>query len=119
MTHCRGVPGSIHLYKRLLHYVRPFRGRAALAVGAATISSAAAAGYSYLIGPLLKSLFLGENVVLAGRILTDATLLWLLPTLVVGAAVLKASFQLLHSGWMQGVGQRVVANLRRDLYSKL
>ncbi|MFL5322609.1 MAG: ABC transporter ATP-binding protein, partial [Myxococcaceae bacterium] len=48
-----------------------------------------------------------------------ARLLWVLPAAVVVVAVVKASAQFLQNGLMTRTGQRVMADLRRDLYSKL
>jgi len=104
---------------RLLGLLRPSARLVIGAVLAATVSAAAAAGYAWLIGPLLRSVLLSEPLRLIGLYTTPDRARWLLPGLLVLLAVVKAGAQLLQTGWMQVAGQRALATLRSDLYAHL
>lgn len=107
------------MYRRLLGYARPFRAEIGLAVVAAVIAAVAGALYAYLVGPLLKAVLTELPVHVGPLRLDSGDRVWRLPLAVVGLAALKAAAQLLHQGWMQSAGQKVMANLRRDLYARL
>jgi subfamily B ATP-binding cassette protein MsbA len=104
---------------RLLALLRPSARLVAGAVLAAMVSAAAAAGYAWLIGPLLRSVLLSEPMRLVGLYTSPERARWLLPGLLVALAVVKAGAQLLQTGWMQVAGQRALATLRADLYAHL
>src|SRR5678815_3292551 len=101
---------------RLLALLRPSARLVGGAVLAAMVSAAAAAGYAWLIGPLLRSGRLSEPMRLVGLYTSPERTRWLLPGLLVALAVVKAGAQLLQTGWMQVAGQRALATLRSDLY---
>jgi ATP-binding cassette, subfamily B, bacterial MsbA len=104
---------------RLLALLRPSARLVVGAVLAAMVSAAAAAGYAWLIGPLLRSVLLSEPMRLIGLYTSPERARWLLPGLLVALAVIKAGAQLLQTGWMQVAGQRALATLRSDLYAHL
>ncbi len=104
---------------RLLGLLRPSARLVTGAVIAATVSAAAAAGYAWLIGPLLRSVLLSEPFRLVGLYTSPERARWLLPGLLVLLALVKAGTQLLQTGWMQVAGQRALATLRSDLYAHL
>jgi ATP-binding cassette, subfamily B, bacterial MsbA len=104
---------------RLLALLRPSARLVVGAVLAAMVSAAAAAGYAWLIGPLLRSVLLSEPMRLIGLYTSPERARWLLPGLLVALAVIKAGAQLLQTGWMQDAGQRALATLRSDLYAHL
>ena len=104
---------------RLLGLLRPSARLVIGAVLAAVVSAAAAAGYAWLIGPLLRSVLLSEPLHLAGLYTSPERARWLLPGLLVLLALVKAGTQLLQTGWMQVAGQRALATLRSDLYAHL
>ncbi|HZX43758.1 MAG TPA: ABC transporter transmembrane domain-containing protein, partial [Myxococcaceae bacterium] len=83
------------------------------------MSAAAAAGYAWLIGPLLRSVLLSEPMRLVGFYASPERTRWLLPGLLVLLAMIKAGMQLLQTGWMQVAGQRALARMRSDLYAHL
>jgi ATP-binding cassette, subfamily B, bacterial MsbA len=105
--------------RRLLGLLRPHRLKVAAALVAATISAIAAAGYAWLVGPLLKGVLLGGAVRLGPLELQTAVWRWVLPAAVMAAALVKATAQFLQTGWMQSVGQRVLAAFRAEVFSHL
>src|SRR5450432_4717569 len=102
--------------RRLLGLLRPYRFMVTLALVAAAISAAAAAAYAWLVGPLLKGVLLGGNVRLGTVEMQTSVWRWVLPAAVVGAALVKALAQFLQTGWMQSVGQRVLATFRAEVF---
>jgi subfamily B ATP-binding cassette protein MsbA len=105
--------------RRVWGLLRPYRVRVALAVFAACISAAAAATYAWLVGPLLKGVLLGGAVQLGPLELQTSVWRWVLPAAVMAAALVKASAQFLQTGWMQSVGQRVLAAFRAEVFAHL
>src|SRR5262249_43021507 len=85
----------------------------------AAVSAAAAAGYAWLIGPLLRSVLLSEPMRVTGFYPSPGQARWLLPGLLVLLALVKAGAQLLQTGWMQVAGQRALARMRSELYAHL
>ena len=105
--------------RRLLGLLRPSVRLVVPAVLAAALSAAAAAGYAWLMGPLLRSVLLSEPMRLAGWSTSPQQARWLLPGLLVLLAVVKAGAQLAQTGWMQVAGQRALARMRSELYAHL
>jgi ATP-binding cassette, subfamily B, bacterial MsbA len=105
--------------RRLWGLLRPYRLRVGLALVAAATSAAAAATYAWLVGPLLKGVLLGGAVRLGPMELQTSVWRWALPAAVMGAALVKASAQFLQTGWMQSVGQRVLAAFRAEVFAHL
>ena len=110
---------SPNVYRRLLGYLRPYRRLLVCGVSASLAAAAATSGYAWLVGPLLHAVLTGTPVVLAGFTLPGEQLLGVLPVLVVALAALKATAGFLQGGWMQWLGQRVMADLRAFLYARL
>ncbi|KFA93924.1 ABC transporter ATP-binding protein [Archangium violaceum] len=108
-----------HVYRRLLGYLRPYRRLLVCGVSASLAAAAATSGYAWLVGPLLHAVLTGTPVVLAGFTLPGEQLLGVLPLLVVAMATVKATAAFLQGGWMQRLGQRVMADLRGFLYARL
>ncbi|HUM13306.1 MAG TPA: ABC transporter ATP-binding protein [Myxococcaceae bacterium] len=104
---------------QLLGLLRPSARLVTGAVLASVVSAAAAAGYAWLIGPLLRSVLLSEPMHLVGVYTSPERARWLLPGLLVLLALVKAGMQLLQTGWMQVAGQRALARMRSDLYANL
>ncbi|MFE8605162.1 ABC transporter ATP-binding protein [Archangium violaceum] len=108
-----------HVYRRLLGYLRPYRRLLVCGVSASLAAAAATSGYAWLVGPLLHAVLTGTPVVLGGFTLPGRQLLGVLPLLVVAMAAVKATAAFLQGGWMQRLGQRVMADLRAFLYARL
>jgi len=100
-------------------YVRPYRGLLVAGLGASVIAAVATAAYAWVVGPLLRAVLTGEPVSFGGVELPSGELLRRLPVVVVAVAAVKATAQFLQGGWMQRLGQRVMADLRGFLYARL
>jgi subfamily B ATP-binding cassette protein MsbA len=110
---------SAHVYPRLLGYLRPYRRLLVAGLGASLLAAVATSAYAWVVGPLLRAVLTGEAVSLAGMSLPPDQMLRRLPLLVVAVAAVKATAQFLQGGWMQRLGQRVMADLRGYFYSRL
>lgn len=110
---------SPQVYRRLLGYLRPYRGLLAAGVGTSLVAAAATSAYAWVVGPLLRAVLTQEPITVAGVSLPGDALLERLPWLVVLVACVKATAQFLQGGLMQRLGQRVMADLRGFLYARL
>ncbi|MBJ6760120.1 ABC transporter ATP-binding protein [Myxococcaceae bacterium JPH2] len=110
---------SAHVYRRLLGYLRPYRGLLVAGTSASLVAAVATSGYAWLVGPLLRAVLTGAPVTVAGVALPMDALLKRLPLLVVAVALVKSTAQFLQGGLMQRLGQRVMADLRGFLYESL
>jgi len=88
-------------------------------LSASLLAAMATSAYAWLVGPLLRAVLTGEAVSVAGVSLPPDEMLRRLPLLVVAVAAVKATAQFLQGGWMQRLGQRVMADLRGFFYSRL
>jgi subfamily B ATP-binding cassette protein MsbA len=119
-THTKHSPVSSRATLfRLLRRLKPHRGRFALATLASLAAAAAAALWARLLGPLLEGVLTGRPSSVMGFTFGREQLIFQLPLLVVAAALLKALAQWVHGGLMQGVAQRVLEGVRRELYAQL
>jgi len=100
---------DFHLYLRLLAYVKPYRGRFALAILAMLVVSALTALLAYLVKPFLDEVFFAKNL----------RMLYLLPWLVVLLYFFKESLTFFQHYQMQFIGQSTVTRLRDELFSHL
>lgn len=104
---------------RLVARTAPHRAPLAAAIAASLVAAAAGAAWASLVGPLLQAVLQGGAVTWGPFELARADLTTTLPAAIIGVATVKALATWLHAGLMGRVGQRVLADLRRDLYARL
>ncbi|HTQ85658.1 MAG TPA: ABC transporter ATP-binding protein [Candidatus Solibacter sp.] len=106
------------LTRRLLGYLRPYRGRVGLAVGLSLASSMLA-----IAGPLLLKITVDRILVpaLASRITYDAAMRGIGRIVLLYLAALSGRFALdyAQTRMMQRVGQLAMYDLRRELFDRL
>ena len=106
------------LTRRLLGYLRPYRGRVGLAVGLSLASSMLA-----IAGPLLLKITVDRFLVpaLASRITYDAAMRGIGRIVLLYLAALSGRFALdyAQTRMMQRVGQLAMYDLRRELFDRL
>jgi ATP-binding cassette, subfamily B, bacterial MsbA len=100
---------SMDLYLRMLRWVRPYAGRVALALAAMLVFGLAGAAPFPLIKPMLDEIFVRGDV---GSLVT-------IPLLLVGVFVVKGAANFWATFLMREVGQKVVSDLRRDLFGRM
>ena len=93
-----------HTLHRLFAYARPYRGRLAWAVVGMLLYAAGSAGLAALIKPIFDSVLPKQEML--------AFIVWG----IVGAYVLKGIGSYVSSYLMADIGQRVVMDVRNDLY---
>ncbi|HSO72182.1 MAG TPA: ABC transporter transmembrane domain-containing protein, partial [Thermodesulfobacteriota bacterium] len=92
--------------ERLLSLVKPYWFRLALAMVCMAVVAGVTALMAYLVKPVLDDIFFQKNM---------ATLS-LLPPFIILRYIVKGGFGYGQSYLMSYVGQRIVANLRENLY---
>jgi ATP-binding cassette, subfamily B, bacterial MsbA len=95
---------KLHPLKRLFAYAKPYRGRLTLAIIAMVVYAAGDAGQAFLIKPIVDKKLIFDNGI--------ALMAWG----IVGVYFIKGVGSYLSSYMMTGVGQRVVMDLRNQLY---
>jgi subfamily B ATP-binding cassette protein MsbA len=99
----------MHLYRRLLEFVKPHWTRLAGAMVCMLFVSAATSASAFLVKPVLDDVFFKK----------DLTMLKLIPLAIVGLFVLKGLFDYGQAYLMSYVGQRIIADLREKIYNHL
>ncbi len=94
---------------RLYEYIRPYVGRLIFAMVCMVIVAFATAFSAYLVKPVLDDIFLNK----------DAVKLMILPIVVVALYLVKGGAMYGQRYIMAYIGQRIVANIRRDMYYRL
>ena len=90
-------------------YVRPHIGAILLGVVAMGLAAAATAANAWLMQPVLDDIFVRH----------DAALLYLVPLAVIAAAAVKGGGTYAQAMLMTGVGQRMLADMQRQLFAHL
>jgi subfamily B ATP-binding cassette protein MsbA len=103
------MKGSVRLYRRLLGRVRHHAGTLVVGGLLALVVAAAEAGIAWLVKPAMDDIFIRRDV----RMLT------VIPLALLGAYVAKGAARYGQSYLMASVGERVIADLRRDLYAHI
>lgn len=100
---------GIDRFKRLMRYVKPYRGRFMGALACSGMVALLSGVYAWLAKPVLDGIFIEKN-----------ERLWLiLPVVLMGVAVLKALFSYGVGYLMAYVTNRVVADIRQELVRHL
>ena len=97
---------GMKIYRRMLAYVRPYLPRLFLAMLFMMLMSAFHGAVAFLVKPALDDIFINK----------DATRLAIIPALVLAVYLLKGVFEFAQSYLMNGVGQRVIRDIRDHLY---
>src|SRR3990172_6248125 len=97
---------GLTIYRRMLAYVRPYKGRLLCAMLFMIVVSSFRGAIAFLVKPALDDIFINK----------DATRLAIIPVLVLAVYLLKGVFEFAQSYLMNGVGQRVIRDIRDHLY---
>ncbi|MFZ5660439.1 MAG: ABC transporter ATP-binding protein [Pseudomonadota bacterium] len=95
------------VFRRLLGYLRPYRGRLVLAVLLMAVSGGFAALGAYMIKPVLDQIFIAR----------DARMLVYLPLGVLGIYLVKGLADYAQNMIMAGIEERILLQLKEALYS--
>ncbi|MBH0196455.1 MAG: lipid A export permease/ATP-binding protein MsbA [Nitrospira sp.] len=100
---------GIDRFKRLMRYVRPYRTRFVAAFACSGFVALLSAVYAWLVKPVLDGIFIEKN----------EELLLMLPLVLLGVALLKAIFSYGVGYLMAYVTNRVIADIRQELFQHL
>ncbi len=107
MPRMRVFPG--HIYARLWPYVRPHVPWLLVGTVLALFVSAMDGAIAWLVKPAMDDIFIRH----------DMLMLKLLPFALLGVYVVKGIARYLQSYLMAAVGERIIAKIRRDLYTHI
>ncbi len=96
-------------FKRLMRYVKPYRVRFVAAFACSALVAVLSGAYAWLARPVLDDIFIEKN----------EQMLMVLPLALFGIATLKAVFSYGVGYLMAYVGNRVVADIRQELFQQL
>lgn len=102
-------PTSLSLYFRLLDFLKPYRGRVAIAMGCMVILAACTAATAWALQPALDEALSGKN----------PELIYLIPLLVIVLYIIKGAAYYGQATLMGHVGQKVIYDLRNTIYDQL
>lgn len=97
------------VFLRVLRYLLRCRVRLVAALVCSGLVAAMTGAYAWLVRPVLDGIFIAK----------DQTLLVILPVLIFGVSVLKAVFNYGQAYLINYVGNRVVTDIREELFSQL
>ncbi|MDQ6951684.1 MAG: lipid A export permease/ATP-binding protein MsbA [Mariprofundales bacterium] len=97
-------------YRRLLAFLRPYRGRLMVAIACMIVLAACTAGLAWLLKPALDQALAPGN---------SHHYIYLIPLGVIGLYVIKGSAYYGQTYLMGWVGQRVIHDLRNQLYARV
>jgi subfamily B ATP-binding cassette protein MsbA len=97
---------GLTIYRRMLAYVRPYQGRLLCAMLFMIVVSSFRGAIAFLVKPALDDIFINK----------DTTRLAIIPILVLAVYLLKGICEFAQIYMMNGVGQRVIRDIRDHLY---
>jgi subfamily B ATP-binding cassette protein MsbA len=100
---------GVERFKRLMSYVKPYRNRFLAAFVCSGLVALLSGAYAWLAKPVLDDIFIQKN----------EQMLLVLPLALLGVATLKAVFSYGVGYLMAYVGNRVVADIRQELFQQL
>jgi len=100
---------SSYLYKRLLGFLTPYKGRLSIAIVCMVILAACTAAMAYMLKPVLDEALTGAS----------KDLIYIIPALIIGLYVIKGAAYFGQAYTMGYIGQRVIFDLRNMLYKQL
>lgn len=103
------VKRDIELYKRLLGYLAPYKGRFALVVAAMMVTALAEPALAALVKPLLDGSFVEK----------DPVFITYIPLALLGVAMLRALGGFAVAVGMNWVTEKVTLDIRNEVFSKI
>jgi len=97
------------LYRRLLGFLMPYKGRLLVAVGCMVVLAACTAAVAWMLKPVLDEALTGKN--------TD--LIYMIPLIIIGLYMIKGVAYFGQAYLMGYIGQHVIYDLRNLLYQRL
>jgi subfamily B ATP-binding cassette protein MsbA len=99
---------NTQIYKRLLGYSRPYLWRIVLSIIFSLIVAVSDVAYIYLIEPLVDNIIAADN----------RNLVYLIPVVIIGLAVVKGVGRYFQEYYIKTAGQLVIQDIRNGLFRK-
>jgi subfamily B ATP-binding cassette protein MsbA len=103
------MTSSSDLYRRLLVFLYPYKGRLSIAIFCMVVLGACTAAMAWAMKPILDEALPGKN----------ADLIYIMPAVVIGLYTVKGAAYFGQAFQMGYIGQRVIFDLRNLLYERL
>ncbi|MBL4774614.1 MAG: lipid A export permease/ATP-binding protein MsbA [Mariprofundus sp.] len=103
------MSASTDLYRRLLGFLLPYKGRLSIAIACMVVLAACTAAMAWMLKPVLDEALSGKN----------EDLIYIIPALVIVLYVIKGSAYFGQAYIMGYIGQKVIFDLRNLLYERL
>jgi len=103
------INASTALYRRLLAFLLPYKGRLGVAVSCMVVLAACTAAVAWMLKPVLDEALSGKN----------QELIYIIPLVIIGLYVIKGIAYFGQAYMMGYIGQRVIYDLRNMLYERL
>jgi len=100
---------STELYRRLLGFLLPYKGRLSIAVSCMVVLAACTAAMAWMLKPVLDEALSGKN----------EDLIYIIPLLVIVLYLIKGAAYFGQAYIMGYIGQKVIFDLRNLLYERL
>jgi len=100
---------STDLYRRLLGFLKPYKGRLSIAVACMVVLAACTAAMAWMLKPVLDEALSGKN----------SDLIYIIPMLVIVLYLVKGAAYFGQAYIMGYIGQKVIFDLRNLLYERL
>jgi subfamily B ATP-binding cassette protein MsbA len=104
-----GRPPSANEIRRLLSYLRPYRGAMGIAIISLLFGAALGLVFPWIMQSLINSVFTEGDLAELNRI----------TLLLIGTFLIRSIFYYFQVYWLSFVGERVVVDLRRQVYTQL
>ncbi|ATX80242.1 ATP-binding cassette, subfamily B, MsbA [Mariprofundus aestuarium] len=103
------INASTALYRRLLAFLLPYKGRLGIAVSCMVVLAACTAAVAWMLKPVLDEALSGKN----------QELIYIIPLVIIGLYLIKGIAYFGQAYMMGYIGQRVIYDLRNMLYERL
>ncbi|MDQ6992050.1 MAG: lipid A export permease/ATP-binding protein MsbA [Mariprofundus sp.] len=100
---------SVSLYKRLLAFLLPYKGRLLIAVSCMVVLAASTAAMAWMLKPVLDEALTGKS----------KELIYIIPLVIIGLYLVKGAAYFGQAYLMGYIGQHVIFDLRNLLYKHL
>ena len=96
-------------FLRLLNYLKPHKSKIVISLISLIIVGLTSSGTAYLVKPVLDDIFINKNV----------HMLYIIPVVVILLYLIKGIFDFLQSYFIGYIGQRIITDIRKELFENI
>ncbi len=97
------------MYRRLLQFLLPYKGKLFIAMAAMVVLAACTAALAWVMQPMLDEVLSGKN----------KTYIYLVPIAIIGLYIIKGTAFYTQASIMAFIGQRIIYDIRKKIYAHL